>query len=344
MQAKIQNQVSELKLQKAVHKLLSDPSEIRYTQSGKRLQVLSPGQINVYEGPDYKEIAILQQGMVIIGDAEFHRKSSDWYLHNHHSDENYNSVVLHIIFDEDVNIDGRYFETLKLEKESVDIIARDIENNPVPKTDIDSLETLQHYALLRLLRKTSESQKLLNQSNLEKTLMSLSLEYIKKYYQRKKRPVYTLGMLDELLSQIPGSEAYYFLDEMMSGKKIHIPDRMQTLIKKKIANEGAHLRRELILNCILPLSICLANEEARISLFLWYWSTPALHHYGVLSRRFKTLPQNFLWQQQGMLEYLREHGRKPNIISEAIKEYGFAEILSFYRLGRAPFNDLFTDS
>jgi len=118
-----------------------------------------------------------------------------------------------------------------------------------------------------------------------------------------------------------------------------VPDVIQTLIRNKILDEGAHLRRELILNCVLPLSLCLAGEEARISLFLWFWSTPALHPYGLLNRRFKELPQNFLWQQQGMLEYIREHGRKGNVVSEAIKEYGFGEILSFYRLGRSPFRE-----
>jgi hypothetical protein len=87
------------------------------------------------------------------------------------------------------------------------------------------------------------------------------------------------------------------------------------------------------LNSILPLAICLANEESRIDLFHWYWSTPALHQYGLLTRRFKNLPQNYLWQQQGLLEYLYEYGKKTNVIAELIKDYGFAEILSFYKHG-----------
>jgi hypothetical protein len=40
-----------------------------------------------------------------------------------------------------------------------------------------------------------------------------------------------------------------------------------------------------------------------------------------------------------MLEYIREHGRRTNICSEALKDYGFAEVLSFYRLARAPFKE-----
>ena len=115
---------------------------------------------------------------------------------------------------------------------------------------------------------------------------------------------------------------------------------MHELIRKKNLDEGAHLRRELLLNCVLPLALCIANEESRIGLFLWFWSTPALHQYGMLTRKFKDLPQNFLWQQQGMLEYIKDHGRRVNVVSESLKEYGFAEILSFYRNARAPFNSL----
>jgi hypothetical protein len=82
------------------------------------------------------------------------------------------------------------------------------------------------------------------------------------------------------------------------------------MTKQKIAGEGVHLRREILLNAIIPMALALAEEETRIALFAWFWSTPALHSYGVLKRKFPNLPQEFLWQQQGMLEYMREHGRK----------------------------------
>jgi hypothetical protein len=38
-----------------------------------------------------------------------------------------------------------------------------------------------------------------------------------------------------------------------------------------------------------------------------------------------------------MLEYIKEQGRKPVIVAETIKDYGFSEILTFYKLGSAPF-------
>ena len=121
-----------------------------------------------------------------------------------------------------------------------------------------------------------------------------------------------------------------------SGLSISIPDLILNLIKHKIDEEGPHLRRELILNCVLPLALALANEENRINLFVWYWSTPTLNKYGILNRRFPNNPQNFLWQQQGMLEYLKEHGSKRNIVAESFREFGFLDVLSFYKNGRLP--------
>lgn len=111
---------------------------------------------------------------------------------------------------------------------------------------------------------------------------------------------------------------------------------MIKLLKKPLSDEGAHLRRELIINAIMPIALALADDDARISLFVWYWSTQSLNKYGLLTRKYPEIPQNFLWQQQGLLEYIKQYGTKKNIASEVLKEYGFAEVLSFYRLGRIP--------
>ena len=330
----------EKQLQDAVHFLLSDQSAVRRTKSGKRLQMLSTGRLNVLEGPDFIEIAVMLDGMVLIGDAEFHKKSSDWLAHSHDSDKRYDSVILHIVIEDNVELPKNNFDVLQLSEEEVLSAMVNLEKAETNKPDIFSLEELQHYALLRLLRKTSIAQKLINAVGLEETLKTLVREYIDKYQSRRKRPVYTSDNLALIPEEINNSHVYKFLLALIAGEYLHIPDMMQMLVKTKMLEEGSHFRRELLLNCILPVALCLANEEARINLFLWFWSTPALHTYGVLKRRFKEFPQNFLWQQQGMLEYIKEHGKRINVVSEALKDYGFAECLSFYRLGRAPFKEL----
>ncbi|MGA2297987.1 MAG: DUF2851 family protein [FCB group bacterium] len=324
-------------LQKAVHKMLSDPSVVRATQNGERLQILSPGKINVQGGPDFLETAILLKGMVIIGEAEFHRKSSEWFAHGHDDDENYDSVILHIIYADDIKTKSaqelpQKRNVLIVDENEVNKIIEneELEQHPF---DIFSLEEVQHFALIRLLRKTSEAQKIINTFGSENALTELTKIFLDKSLQKTKRPAYNKSKFELLINALPGSHIREFLNNLKAGNKIKIHQQMANLISKKILNEGTHLRRELILNSILPLAICLANEESRIDLFHWYWSTPALHQYGLLTRRFKNLPQNYLWQQQGLLEYLYEYGKKTNVIAELIKDYGFAEILSFYKHG-----------
>lgn len=325
---------SEKEWQKATQRFLSDPSSVFLTKTGRRLQVLSPGQINPFEGPDFKDIAIMLDGYVVLGDAEFHVNSSDWMTHNHDNDKKYKRVILHIILNDNFEI-NQNFETLIINSD-------DLENYLIepdkPETDLESIEDLQHYSLIRLLRKSSEAQIILNQNDLATTFTILVKNFIDHYNSKRRRPVYNSDSLNELIDNLCSSPLFQFLQDIYNDSQTNVADRILTLVKTKISNEGLHLRREIILNCTLPLSLCLASEQTRINLFLWYWSTPSLNHYGILNRKYPNLPQNFLWQQQGMLEYIKEHGSKINVVSEAMQNYGFAEILSFYRLGNAPFN------
>ena len=43
-------------------------------------------------------------GQTWIGNVEIHLKASDWYLHNHEKDLNYDAVILHIVWENDVAI------------------------------------------------------------------------------------------------------------------------------------------------------------------------------------------------------------------------------------------------
>lgn len=334
------NEIPERMLQNGVHSLLANPSIIRSCESGKRLQILSPGRINVHAGPDFLEIGVLLEGNVVVGDAEFHRKSSEWEQHSHSSDERYNSVILHIVLENNSISKKQPFEVLLLSKDEVLEELNKVLAEQAPEADVNSIEDLQHFALIRLLRKTADAQKLINDFGLDEAFRQIVTNYIIKYNSRRRRPVYSNDKLKTILSNIDKSHSFKFLKYDINENPSLIPDRMYSLLSLKSSDEGAHLRREIILNCVLPVAICLADEAVRINLFLWYWSTPALNQYGILSRRFSNLPQNFLWQQQGMLEFMLLHGKKPNAVSETIKNYGFAEILSFYKLGRLPLNIL----
>jgi hypothetical protein len=330
-------EAKEREIQKFLHLLISDPSKVFRTQSGKRLQFLSPGRLNSNEGPDFLEIALLVNGFVVVGDCEFHKKSSDWLAHSHSTDFRYDNVILHIILVDDKKL-NQNFETLQI---STDELNKFITNSKKSdskdsETNIFSIEELQNYALLRLLRKTNHARNFIEKYGSGEAIKSFSSEFVLSYDAKKHRPSYNQARLTRLIEFINDSHIPEFITRIENGEQVSISDMMQLLIKNKIMDEGPSLRRELILNSILPLAISIANEESRVNLFLWYWSTPALNQYGILKRRFPQIPQNFLWQQQGMLEYIKEKGTYSNIVSEALKEYGFFETLSFYKLGRMP--------
>lgn len=328
--------IGELRLQKAVQKYLSDPSKVLLLEKNKKVQVLSPGRINLYEGPDFLDIAILLNGKIIVGDAEFHHSSSLWNEHKHTSDPKYQSVILHIVFENNCDL-GLPFETLVVpEKEILQIYREQIESH-MHKPDIFSLEELQNYSLIRLLRHTTEMQKFVNNFGLEMAIGKLTEDFLHRYISKKRRPTYNLEKIASLPEQIIKSEATSFVKSIAERRRFSIPDKLVTLIREKIDEEGAGLRREIILNVILPAALTQADEESRINLFVWYWSANAMNKYGVLTRKFPELPQNFLWQQQGMLEYMREIESGSSTISEALAYYGIGKLLSFFQWGPAQF-------
>ncbi|OIO58716.1 MAG: hypothetical protein COZ46_04740 [Verrucomicrobia bacterium CG_4_10_14_3_um_filter_43_23] len=67
------------------------------THSDKSLKIISPGQWNCLEGPDFKNAILEIDNQKVIGDVEIHFHSRDWWNHNHHVDANYNNVVLHVV-------------------------------------------------------------------------------------------------------------------------------------------------------------------------------------------------------------------------------------------------------
>ncbi len=69
------------------------------TTDGKELHILNPGVLNPTDGPDFKQTAIEIEGVRWYGDVEIHTQSAHWKAHGHQNDANYNSVILHVIAD-----------------------------------------------------------------------------------------------------------------------------------------------------------------------------------------------------------------------------------------------------
>jgi hypothetical protein len=320
--------LSEVELQKIIYKILSDPSKIWHSTDGERLQVLVPGRHNVHEGPDFREIAMLVNGLVFVGDAEYHRASSDWLHHDHNNDPRYDNTILHIVSRQDETDLG--LRTLIIDENEIEKFRNTHSKKQEAKFDLSSLEELQHFALIRLMRKASEANRSYKKLGLKEGLREVAFQFLRRFNSKSRRPVYTENDLANILDRINKSHLLSFLQRIENDERFDIASDIYSLLKTKISIEGDHLRREIVLNCVLPLALCFAKEESRIDLFLWYWSTPALQSYGILKRKFPEFQQKFLWQQQGMLEYLKDYGRKPRSVGEAQKEYELDFDLDFY--------------
>jgi len=71
--------------------------EINSTTNGNKLEIISVGQLNTDSGPDFFNAKIRIDDTIWVGNIEIHINSSDWKRHNHHNDEAYNNVILHIV-------------------------------------------------------------------------------------------------------------------------------------------------------------------------------------------------------------------------------------------------------
>ncbi len=80
-----------------------DTCSLRTTQ-GDELQVVKPGSYLKSSGPDFFNAQLIIGDQKWAGNIEVHSKSSDWYLHNHQEDDNYNNVILHVVWENDVDV------------------------------------------------------------------------------------------------------------------------------------------------------------------------------------------------------------------------------------------------
>ena len=72
--------------------------------NGEIIHIISNGIHNLNTGPDFLNAKIEIENQVWAGNVEIHINSSDWYKHNHETDKNYDAVILHVVWEHDVEI------------------------------------------------------------------------------------------------------------------------------------------------------------------------------------------------------------------------------------------------
>ena len=90
------------------------------TLRGEPLEIRFPGNYNLNQGADFSEAIIKIGSIILAGNIELHVKSSDWQKHHHSSDDNYSNIVLHVVWEADMEISDRF-------------------SNPIPSLELQTL-------------------------------------------------------------------------------------------------------------------------------------------------------------------------------------------------------------
>jgi hypothetical protein len=88
------------------------------TVDGTDLTILHPGTLNTNQGPDFSEAKIKLVNTIWVGNIEIHVKASDWNVHKHTTDANYSNIILHVVWENDLQIkddNGVFIPTLELQ-------------------------------------------------------------------------------------------------------------------------------------------------------------------------------------------------------------------------------------
>ena len=71
------------------------------TSDGVSVWVIDACIPNTDAGPDFFNAKIRIGDTLWVGNVELHRRASDWYTHGHHADKAYDSVILHVVGEND---------------------------------------------------------------------------------------------------------------------------------------------------------------------------------------------------------------------------------------------------
>lgn len=74
------------------------------TVQGEKIEIINAGQYLQQAGPDFFNAQVIIGEQKWAGNVEIHLKSSDWYLHSHENDPNYENVILHVVWEHDTEV------------------------------------------------------------------------------------------------------------------------------------------------------------------------------------------------------------------------------------------------
>ena len=110
------------------------------TIAGESLTIINGGSYLQQAGPDFFSAQISIGNQKWAGNIEIHIKSSDWYLHHHEKDSNYDNVILHVVWEHDAPIfrkDNTEIPTLELKHYVGKVVLENYNSLSSPKSWIN---------------------------------------------------------------------------------------------------------------------------------------------------------------------------------------------------------------
>ncbi|MBK9271105.1 MAG: DUF2851 family protein [Saprospiraceae bacterium] len=160
-----------------------------FSTSGKKLRIIHPGTKNHNQGPDFLFAKIEVDHILWVGQIEIHVKSSDWFKHNHQGDANYQNLILHVVWENDLLQEDAMEKFPVLELKSV-ISAQDFEiyNNlmkePHPIPCINLIHQVSSLVLTDQIERASVERLQIKSNQIDEELSENKFDWDSLFYQK----------------------------------------------------------------------------------------------------------------------------------------------------------------
>jgi hypothetical protein len=159
---------------------LFDITKVAFTTKNDVVKILHVGTLNTNEGPDFENGKIKIGDTTWVGNIELHIKASDWLKHKHQFQTTYNKVILHVVYEADMDVLdnlGNVIPCIALKSaidETMLLAYEDLIQNTKPIAcqakmhlvkSITQLQQWDKMVIERLLQKSTYLEELLQQTN-----------------------------------------------------------------------------------------------------------------------------------------------------------------------------------
>lgn len=126
------------------------------TVDGRSVNIIRTGDHNHDAGPDFLNARIGIDDIQLVGNVELHIRASDWSAHGHGHDPAYANVILHVVYEHDVDTPLGDFPTLELKDLVSDQVLRRYErlvNTMEPIACSDGIRSVEDTVLRNWLER-----------------------------------------------------------------------------------------------------------------------------------------------------------------------------------------------